>query len=115
MHTTPYTVWRALTGEAVVSMPAQIDYASCTRVHAALMRVVYTGPAVVIADLTRTDFCGYAGTETLVRVQAQAAEAGVELRVAAAPPNTRLIEQIAGPGHRLDLYADLQARARVTA
>jgi hypothetical protein len=30
-----------------------------------------------------------------------------DLRVAAAPPNARLIAQIAGPGHRLDLYPDL--------
>jgi anti-anti-sigma regulatory factor len=109
MQTPPYTVWRALTGAAVVSLPAHIDLATCTRVQAALMRAVYAGPEVVIADLTRTDFCGYAGTETLARVQALAAEAGVQLRVAAAPPNARLIAQIAGPGHRLDLYPDLTA------
>jgi anti-anti-sigma regulatory factor len=109
MQLTPYTVWRALTGAAVVSMPAQIDHVTCTRVYAALMRAVYSGPAVIIADLTSTDFCGYAGTETLVRVHALAAEAGAQLRVAAAPPNTRLIEQIAGPGRRLDLYPDLTA------
>ena len=109
MQTTPYTVWRASTGAAVVAMPAQIDHAACGRVHTALMGAVQAGPAVVIADLTRTDFCAYAGTETLVRVQDLAAQAGAQLRVAAAASHARLIGQIAGPGHRLDLYPDLTA------
>jgi hypothetical protein len=64
---------------------------------------------VVIADLTRTDFCAYAGTETLVRVHALAAAADVQLRVAATASHARLVGQIAGPGHRLDLYPDLTA------
>lgn len=45
---------------------------------------------MVIADLTRTGFCAYAGTETLVRVHALAAAAGVQLRVAAAASHARL-------------------------
>jgi anti-anti-sigma regulatory factor len=109
VQTTPYTVWRAPTVAAVVSMPAQIDYASCGRVRAALMRAVRSGAKVIVADLTRTDFCGYAGTETLVRVHAMAAEAGAQLRVAAAGPQARLIGQIAGHRHRLDVYPDLTA------
>ncbi len=60
------------------------------------MRAVQGGPAVVIADLTRTDLCAYAGTETLVRVHGLAAEAGVQLRVAAAAPNARLIGRSPG-------------------
>lgn len=109
MDPAPYTVWQASTGAAVVSMPAQIDHGTCARVHAVLMLALESGAEVVIADLTRTDFCGYAGTETLVQVQALAAQAGGQLRVAATAPHARLIGQIAGPGHRLDLYPDLTA------
>lgn len=107
MQTTPYTVWWAPHGAAVVSMPAQIDRDNCARVHAALMQVVRSGAAVVIADLTGTDFCGHAATETLVSAHTLAAQAGTRLRVAAPWPHARLIGQIAGDGHRLDVYPDL--------
>lgn len=109
MHPAPYTVWKSPSGAAVVSMPRQIDHATCAWVHAALIRALQAGPAVVIADLTRTDFCGNAGTEMLARMQALAAKVGAQLRVAAPPPSARLIAQIARPGLRLDLYPDLAA------
>jgi anti-anti-sigma regulatory factor len=109
MQRTPYTVWWAPHRAAVVSMPARIDRANCVRVHAALMQAVDSGAAVIVADLTRTGFCGHAATVTLVSVHALAARAGARLRVAAARPNSRLIGQIAGTGHRLDLYPDLTA------
>jgi anti-anti-sigma regulatory factor len=96
-------------GAAVVSMPAQIDRANCARVQAALVQAVDSGAAVIVADLTRTGFCGHAAAVTLVRVHALAARAGARLRVAAARANARLIGQIAGTGHRLDLYPDLTA------
>jgi anti-anti-sigma regulatory factor len=107
MQTTPYTVWWAPHGVAVVSMPAQIDRANCAEVHAALMQAVDSGAAVIVADLTKTDFCGHAATVTLVSAHALAAQAGVRLRVAAARPNARLMGQIAGTGHGLDLYRNL--------
>jgi anti-anti-sigma regulatory factor len=80
----------------VVSMPGQIDRANCARVHAALMQAVDSGAGVIVADLTRTDFCGDAATVTLVSAHDLAAQAGSRLRVAAARPNARLIGQIAG-------------------
>jgi len=107
MHTTPYTEWWAPHGTAVVSMPAQIDRTNCARVHAALMQPVRAGATVIVADLTRTDFCGHAATVTLVSVRALAAQAGTRLRVAVTRTNARLIGQIAGDGRRLDLYPDL--------
>lgn len=107
MRATPFTVWWAPHGTAVVSMPARIDRTNCARVYAALMQAVRSGAAVIVADLTSTDFCGHAATVALVSVHALAAQAGTRLRVAASRPNARLIGQIAGNGPRLDLYPDL--------
>jgi anti-anti-sigma regulatory factor len=107
MQTTPYTVWWAPHGAAVVSMPAQIDRANCADVHAALMQALRSGPALIVADLTGTDLCGHAAMVTLVSAHALAAQAGTRLRVAADRPNARLIGEIAGNGHRLDVYPDL--------
>jgi hypothetical protein len=52
-------------------MPAQIDRANRAHVHAALMRAVRCGANVIVADLTRTDFCGQAATVTLVSARAR--------------------------------------------
>lgn len=109
MHPIPYSVWRALSGAAVVTMPEHIDDANCAQVYAALMRAVGSGAAVIIADLTRTGSCGYSAAETLVSVQARAGEAGARLKVAAAAGKALLIGQIAGPGHQLDFYPDIEA------
>jgi hypothetical protein len=90
-------------------MPGQIDRANCARVHAALMQAVQSGAAVIVADLTRTGSCSHAATVTLLSAHALAAQAGARLRLAAAAPNAQLIEQIAGAGHRPDVYPDLTA------
>jgi hypothetical protein len=91
---------------SAVSMPGWIDNANCDQMDAALTRAVQPEATVIIADLTRTDFCGHAAT-TLVSDQAWAARAGARLRVAAAAPDARLIGQIGGAGHPLDFYPDL--------
>jgi len=109
MHPIPYSVWWAPQGAAVVTMPAEIDLANCDQVHAALVRAVESGPAVVIADLTGTSYCGYAGTATLVNVHVRAAESGGRLRLAVPALQARLIRKIAGTRHSLDCYPDLTA------
>ena len=107
--TTPYSVWCVPGGAVVVHMPAQIDFTVCGQVHAALMQAVELGAAVVVADLTGTEFCGYTAAATLVNAHARAAKAGARLRVAAPAPQARLIGRIAGAGHRLDFYPTLVA------
>jgi anti-anti-sigma regulatory factor len=109
VQTTPYSVWWAPGGAAVITMPAAIDLDNCVLVHASLVRAVKAGATIVIADLTTTGFCGYAGTEALVSVHAIAARTGTGLRVVAATPQAWMIEEIAGAGHTLDFYPDLTA------
>jgi anti-anti-sigma regulatory factor len=109
MHPTPYPVWRAPTGAAVVTMPGQIDDADCGQVHAALMRALQSGATVIVADLTGTRSCSYSAAETLVSAQARAAGAGARVKVAATAGKALLIGQVAGAGHQLDFYPDLDA------
>lgn len=109
MQTTLYSVWRASREAAVVTMPDWIDHANCGQVRAVLTGAVASGLPVVIADLTRTGFCGGPAAETLVSAHVQAAEAGAQLRVVAAALKARLIGRIAGADHPLDFYPDLAA------
>lgn len=109
MHPTPYPVWRAPSGAAVITMPGQIGDADCGHVHAALMRAVQSGATVIVADLTGTRSCSYSAAETLVSAQARAAGAGARVKVAATAGKALLIAQVAGAGHQLDFYPDLDA------
>ena len=93
----------------MVPMPVEINFTNCGQMYAALMLALESGAAVVVADLTRTSLCGYSATVTLISVEARAARAGAQLRVAAAASKARLMGRIAGAGHRLDFYPDLAA------
>jgi anti-anti-sigma regulatory factor len=120
MHPTPYPVRQASGGAAVITMPGQIGDADCGQVHAAVMQAVQSGASIIVADLTGTRSCSYSAAETLVSAQARAAGAGVRVKVAAATGQALLIGQVAGAGHQLDFYPDLEAalagpRARGTA
>jgi hypothetical protein len=109
MHPTPYPVWRAPCGAAVITMPGQIDDADCGQVQAALAQAVQSGATVIVADLTGTQRCSYSAAETLVSAQARAAGAGARVKVAADVGQALLIGQIAGAGHQLDFYSGLEA------
>jgi hypothetical protein len=109
MHPTPYPVWRAPSGAAVITMPGQIGDADCGQVDAALMQAVQSGATVIVADLTGTWSCSYSAAETLVSAQARAAGAGARVKVAATAGKALLIGQVAGAGHQLDFYPDLDA------
>jgi hypothetical protein len=65
-------------------MPGQINRSNCAPTHLAMVWAVESGASVVVADLTRTDLRGHAATVMLVSMQARAAKAGAQLRVAAA-------------------------------
>jgi hypothetical protein len=93
-------------------MPSQIDDANCGEVRAALMLAVQSGATVIVADLTGTGSCGYSAAEALAGAQALVAATGARLKVAADTGTALLIGQIAGAGHQLDFYSDLQSALR---
>lgn len=105
----PYSVWSAPGRPAVVTLPREIDIANCGKVHGALMRALDTGATVVIADMTGTGFCDCAAVSTFAAIQARAAAAGTQLRVAVASPAVRRTLHLIAAGQRLDLYPDLAA------
>ena len=73
-------------GEPVtVRLPAEIDLATAFGAELDLLAALWSGTAVVIADLTGTVFCDVAGARMLASAHREAVTGGAELRIAASP------------------------------
>jgi anti-anti-sigma regulatory factor len=53
--------------QALVTLPQHIDSANADQIREQLLWIVNRGAAVLIADLTGTLSCDYAGADTLAR------------------------------------------------
>jgi len=91
---------------AVVTLPAEIDVSNDGLVEDELTSALDDGPAVLVADGTRTTFCASAGVGALIRVHHRAKAAGTQLRVAASPAVRRIFD-LTGADLVLDTYPGL--------
>jgi anti-anti-sigma regulatory factor len=91
----------------VITLPAAIKAANVGRVYVAVGHALETGAMVIIADMTETGSCSYAGVQALVSAHIAAAAAGMALRVAAAGPMLRRMLRLTGADRELGLYPDL--------
>ena len=78
----------------IVVLPREIDVTNASQVADMLRGQPVAGGAVVIADLTGTDFCDSAGIRTLTLAHQRAEAGGTELRLAvtAGGPVMRVLE-----------------------
>jgi anti-anti-sigma factor len=94
---------------AVIALPDSIDIFNDRDVQGMLVAAVEAGAAVLIADGTRTAFCGCSGVTALILARRQAAAAGAQLRLVAAAPEVRRILALTRADSELDTYPDLAA------
>jgi anti-sigma B factor antagonist len=92
----------------IVSLPVEIDLTNATQAGDELCAAFGPGVAVVIADMSRTAFCGSAGIRQLLLAHDRAVAGEAELRVVAAPAVRRVL-QVTGFDEILSIYPDLQA------
>ncbi|MGH7640029.1 MAG: STAS domain-containing protein [Candidatus Dormibacteria bacterium] len=67
---------------ALVPAPDEIDAANADSFGASLEAATATGSRIILADLTRTTFCGAAGVRALVEARDRVQAAGAEFRLA---------------------------------
>jgi anti-sigma B factor antagonist len=100
-------------GTAVlVTLPAEIDVSNDDQVRAMLADALDRRPAVVIADGTRTTFCGSSGSTRLLEAHYRAAAAGAQLRLVAPAAEVRRILQVTGAASELRVFTSLEAAAQ---
>lgn len=95
--------------QTVVTLPADIDVTNSGRIHTVLLQAVDDGAAVLIADLSATEFCASAGVQVLTHVHHAALAAGARLRVAAPSSMVQRVLELTGASHLIDTYPSLAA------
>lgn len=93
----------------VVALPSQIDFTTQDPAYDRLYAAFARGAAVVIADLTETDFCDCASLRHLVTVQHRAAARQAQLRlVIPSSGPVRRLAALMDLDHQLAVYPTLQ-------
>jgi anti-anti-sigma factor len=100
---TPLAAW------PIVTLPAEIDITNARHVEDELRASVAPGVAVVIADMTQTEFCDSSGIRCLVRANDVAAAAGAELRIATHSDAVLRILDLVGVDQLLNVFPSLKA------
>ncbi|AXB42072.1 STAS domain-containing protein [Amycolatopsis albispora] len=106
---------RPAPGVVVVSAAGEIDLGTLTTWDTALAAALLPPPEVLVADLAGVDFLGSSGIATLVLVQQETAERGVDFRVAGASRPVRRAFEATGVGVMLRLYETAELAGRPAA
>jgi len=95
--------WRAM----LVALPVQVDESNAAGVKASLLAAVQRRPHLLIADMSRTRLCDWAGAGVLASAFRRAAQAGTELRLVAPDDYVRRVISVNGLDQLMPVYMDV--------
>ncbi len=95
-------------GNAIVTLPAEIDVTNSVQVDEMLAEVAGQGPEIMTADMTGTNFCDSSGIHALAHAHRLAAAKGGEFRIAIGTSPALRVLQLTGLDQVLPLYEDLE-------
>ena len=96
-------------GRAVVAFPEHVDMSNAAQIREQLMGVFDRGAAVVIADMSATEWCDYGGVDAVARACQQAAVCRAELRLVATAPSVRRLLAAEGLDRLVPVYSSVEA------
>jgi anti-sigma B factor antagonist len=94
---------------AVVTLPVEIDVTNADPVREELLAVMAQGAALLIADMSKTNFCDSAGVSALVRTFRQAAIRGSAIRLVVSTPAVQRVLSITGVDRLVDVFPSVAA------
>ena len=94
---------------ALVTLPAQLDESNAAEVSASLMAAAEGHPEVLIADMSTTRSCDWAGARALADAFSQATMGGTELRLVTASEAVRRVISLNGLDRLLPIFEDVMA------
>jgi anti-sigma B factor antagonist len=94
---------------AVVALPAEIDVTNAEAIREELLAVLNQGAVLLVADMSKTDFCDSAGVSALVRVFRRAATGGNALRLVVSTPAVDRVLSITGVDRLVDVFPSVAA------
>jgi anti-anti-sigma factor len=99
--------------QAVVTLPEDIDLSNAGQIREQLLTVINRGPAVLIADMTATMSCDYAGAEAMIRAYQRAVPSGTDLRLVVTAQIVRRVLSYNGLDRLVSIYPSLEAAQAV--
>jgi anti-sigma B factor antagonist len=94
---------------AVVTLPAEIDVTNADAIREELLAVLNQGAVLLVADMSKTDFCDSSGVSALVRVFRHAATSATALRLVVTTPAVLRVLSITGVDRLVDIYPSVAA------
>ena len=101
--------------QAVVTLPEDIDVSNAGQIREQLLSVINRGAAVLIADMTATVSCDYAGGEAVIRAYQRAVISGTDLRLVVTAKIVRQVLSCNGLDRFVSIYPSLEAAQAVRA
>src|SRR5271166_2548877 len=101
--------------QAVVTLPEDIDLSNAGQIREQLLTVINRGAAVLIADMTATISCDYAGAEAVIRAHQRAVISGTDLRLVVTAQIVRRVLSYNGLDRLVSIYPSLEAAQAVRA
>jgi len=94
---------------AVVGLPAEIDVTNADMVREDLLSVLNQGAALLIVDMSKTNFCDSAGVSALVRTFRRAGTSAIALRLVVSTPAVQRVLSITGVDRLVDTFPSVAA------
>ena len=94
---------------AVVTLPEEIDVTNADMVREELLSVMNQGAALLVADMSKTNFCDSAGVSALVRTFRQASGGPSAMRLVVSTPAVERVLSITGVDRLVDTFPSVAA------
>jgi len=94
---------------AVVTLPEEIDVTIADTVQEELLAVMDAGAALLVADMSTTNFCDSAGVSALVRAFRRASASGNSMRLVIGTPAVQRVLSITGVDRLVDTFPSVAA------
>ena len=94
---------------AVVTLPEEIDVTNAGTVQDELIAALNQSAILLIADMSRTNFCDSSGVSAVVRVFRQAVARGSGLRLVVTTPAVQRVLSITGVDRLVDVFPSVAA------
>ena len=101
--------------QAVMTLPEDIGVSNAGQIREQLLSVINRGAAVLIADMTATVSCDYAGGEAVIRAYQRAVISGTDLRLVVTAQIVRRVLSYNGLDRLVSTYPSLEAAQAVKA
>jgi anti-anti-sigma factor len=93
----------------LVTLPAQLDESNAAEIGAGLAAAAEGRPQVLIADMSRTRSCDWAGARALASAFSQATTSGTELRLVTTSEEVRRVITLNGLDRLMAIFEDVTA------